>query len=91
MKIFRHLFFQGAMALLGMGLLASSGRAQNAALFAVLAYPTNNQAFTAPTNLYVHAQFTDTNPVQTVQYFSGTNLIGVFPGRTSQQVGGHGD
>jgi len=77
MKIFRHLFFQGAMALLGMGLLASSGRAQNAALFAVLAYPTNNQAFTAPTNLYVHAQFTDTNPVQTVQYFSGTNLIGV--------------
>ena len=78
MKIFQRLvFFQGAMALLAMGILASNVRAQNAVLFTVLANPTNNQAFTAPANLYVHAQFTDTNPVQTVQYFSGNNLIGV--------------
>ena len=46
--------------------------------FAVsLGYPTNGQAFLAPATIGVHAQVTDSNVVQTVQYFSGATSIGV--------------
>jgi hypothetical protein len=39
-------------------------------------YPTNGQTFTAPANVGVHAWVIDSNLVQTVQYFSGTNSLG---------------
>src|ERR1039458_3062302 len=39
-------------------------------------YPTNGQTFTTPANVGVHAWVIDSNLVQTVQYFSGTNSLG---------------
>ena len=36
-----------------------------------LYYPSNNQAFGAPTNIYIHARVTDSNVIQTVQFFAG--------------------
>lgn len=39
-------------------------------------YPTNNQVFTGPTNIGLHASVTDSNIVETMAYYSGTNLIG---------------
>jgi hypothetical protein len=40
-------------------------------------YPTNGQAFTAPANVGVHALVTDSNVVQTMQYFANGNSIGL--------------
>jgi hypothetical protein len=39
-------------------------------------YPTNGQSFVAPATVGVHALVTDSNIVQTVQYFSGATSIG---------------
>ncbi|EEF60252.1 Ig-like domain-containing protein [Pedosphaera parvula] len=39
-------------------------------------YPTNNQAFTAPTNINIYTRITDSNLVNTVQFFAGTNSLG---------------
>jgi Bacterial Ig domain len=41
-----------------------------------LVYPTNNQVFTAPTNITLAARVTDSNLVTTVQFFAGTIGIG---------------
>jgi cupin superfamily acireductone dioxygenase involved in methionine salvage len=43
-----------------------------------LAYPTNNQTFTAPANIYVHAAMTDSNLVNAVQYFANDQSIGII-------------
>jgi hypothetical protein len=40
-------------------------------------YPTNGQTFTALANIGVHAWVTDSNVVRAVQYFAGTNSIGI--------------
>jgi len=54
-------------------------------------YPTNDQLFAAPANVGVHARVTDSNVVQTVQYFANgtsigtvTNLSGVLLTNTTQ-------
>jgi hypothetical protein len=39
-------------------------------------YPTNGEVFIAPADVGVHARVTDSNVVRTVQYYSGTTLIG---------------
>ena len=39
-------------------------------------YPTNGQIFAAPANVGVHARVTDSNVVQTVQYFANGGSIG---------------
>ena len=39
-------------------------------------YPTNGQMFAAPANIGVHARVTDSNVVQTVQYFANSVSIG---------------
>jgi hypothetical protein len=39
-------------------------------------YPTNGQVLSAPANVGLHARVTDSNVVQTVQYFYGTTSIG---------------
>ena len=39
-------------------------------------YPTNGQSFTTPTNIPLYAFVTDSNIVQTVQFFAGTNSVG---------------
>ena len=46
-------------------------------------YPTNGQTFAAPANIAVHAWVTDSNLVQTVQYFSGSNSIGIVTNTSS--------
>ena len=54
--------------------------AQNtpSATFAVgLYYPTNGQTYTGPTNVAMHAWVTDSNVVETVQYFNGTHSLGI--------------
>src|SRR5580698_5974265 len=45
-------------------------------------YPTNGETFTAPANIGVHAQVADSNVVETVQYFAGTNSIGLVSNKT---------
>ena len=40
-------------------------------------YPTNGQVFLAPANIGVHARVTDSNVVETVQYFSNGTLLGI--------------
>ena len=40
-------------------------------------YPTNGQMFLAPATIGVHAKVTDSNVVQTVQYFAGGTSIGL--------------
>ncbi|HVM49490.1 MAG TPA: Ig-like domain-containing protein [Candidatus Acidoferrum sp.] len=40
-------------------------------------YPTNGQRFDAPANIGLHAWVVDSNIVRTVQYFAGTNSIGI--------------
>ena len=46
--------------------------------FAVsLWYPASGQVFLAPATIGVYAKVTDSNAVKTVQYFSGTNSIGI--------------
>ncbi len=40
-------------------------------------YPTNGQIFLAPATIGVHARVTDSNVVETVQYFSGETSIGI--------------
>ena len=47
--------------------------AQTIAPTIILANPTNGAVFLAPANLYVHAQWTDSNAVKSVQYFAITN------------------
>jgi hypothetical protein len=49
----------------------------NLALAVSFWYPTNGQTFTAPANIGIHAWVVDSNVVQTVQYFAGTNSIGI--------------
>jgi hypothetical protein len=39
-------------------------------------YPTNGQMFAAPANVGVHARMTDSNVVQTIQYFANGTSIG---------------
>jgi hypothetical protein len=41
-------------------------------------YPTNGQMFAAPANVGVHARVTDSNVVQTVQYFANGTSIGII-------------
>ena len=77
MKTFKHLVLSVAMPLLALGVMTGIGRSQNAVLVTLLSNPTNNQAFSAPANIYVHARMADTNRVQTVQYFSGSTSIGL--------------
>jgi len=43
-----------------------------------LFYPTNGQTFTLPTNIYVHAAVTDSNPVTAIQYFANDVSIGII-------------
>ena len=59
--------------------LLSAGRAasQTIPTTIVLANPTNGQSFVAPASIYVHAQFTDSNLVKYVQYYSGASTIGL--------------
>jgi hypothetical protein len=40
-------------------------------------YPTNGQTFRAPANVGVHARVTDSNVVETVQYFANGSSIGI--------------
>ena len=40
-------------------------------------YPANHQSFTAPANVPVQAWVTDTAIVRTVEYFAGTNVLGI--------------
>ena len=40
-------------------------------------YPTNGQTFTAPATVGVHALVTDSNVVQTMQYFANGSSIGI--------------
>ena len=39
-------------------------------------YPTNGQTFAAPANIGIHARVTDSNVVQTVQYFANSISLG---------------
>jgi hypothetical protein len=39
-------------------------------------YPTNGEWYAAPATIGIHARVADSNVVETVQYFSGTNSIG---------------
>ena len=57
--------------------LAGVARSQTIPFGIALFAPTNHQAFLAPANIYVHARVTDSNVVQTVQYFAGTTSIGL--------------
>jgi len=40
-------------------------------------YPTNGETYFAPADIGIHAAVADSNVVETVQYFSGTNSIGI--------------
>ena len=42
-----------------------------------LTYPTNGQTFAAPTNITMRALVTDSNAVTAVQFFAGTNSLGI--------------
>ena len=83
MKTFQRLVLSVVISLLALSLLAASGHSQTTPLVTVLANPTNSQTFAAPANIYVHAQLTDTNPIQTVQYFSGSTRIGLVTNTSS--------
>ncbi|HZM03316.1 MAG TPA: Ig-like domain-containing protein [Candidatus Saccharimonadales bacterium] len=54
-----------------------TARAQTSPLTTLLSNPTNNQTFSAPASIYVHARMADTNLIRTVQYFSGATSIGI--------------
>ncbi len=45
-------------------------------------YPTNGETYTTPTNIGVHALVADSAVVETVQYFAGTNSIGIVTNKT---------
>ncbi|HSY19719.1 MAG TPA: Ig-like domain-containing protein, partial [Candidatus Acidoferrales bacterium] len=72
MKTFSRLLLCGLLFFL-VGMARSQTIPFGIALFA----PTNHQAFLTPANIYVHARVTDSNVVQTVQYFAGTTSIGL--------------
>jgi hypothetical protein len=57
--------------------MAGIARSQSVPFTVGLYYPTNNQVFGAPANIYVHASVTDSNIVNSVQYFSGGTSIGL--------------
>src|SRR5204862_3574963 len=42
-----------------------------------LLYPMNGQTFLAPANIELHPLVVDSNLVETVEYFSGTNSLGI--------------
>ena len=51
-------------------------------------YPTNGQVFLAPATIGVHAKVTDSNVVNTVQYFSGATSIGIVTNTGRVLLGG---
>jgi len=83
MKTFKPALLSNIFPWIAFSLLAVANMGRAAGLYAVLAAPMNNQAFVAPANIYVHAQLTDTNPIQTIQYFSGNVSIGLVTNASS--------
>ena len=77
MKTFNRLIWSASLLLSSLCLVTGMARGQSVPLAVAIYYPTNNQAFGAPANIYVHARVTDSNVIQTVQYFSGTTSIGL--------------
>ncbi len=83
MKHLRQRLFSSAILAGWLFLVTETGSGQSVPLnvpvpFTVsLFYPTNHQSFGAPANIYVHARVTDSNVIQSVQYFSGGTSIGV--------------
>ena len=78
MQTFRFRLLRGVLTcacLLNLGSNAAHG--QSVPFNISFWYPTNGQTFLAPATIGVHAQLTDSNVVETVQYFSGTNSIGI--------------
>jgi uncharacterized metal-binding protein len=71
-RLLRILF--PCVCLLGLG--GNVVHAQSPPLSVSFFYPSNGQAFLAPANIALYAQVTDSNVVQTVQFFSGTASIG---------------
>lgn len=57
--------------------LNNVARAQSVPFVVSFWYPTNGEGFIGPTNIGVHALVTDSNIVKMVQYFSGTNSVGI--------------
>jgi Big-like domain-containing protein len=77
MKVFRRTIFEFTFLIGLLFLMTGIARSQSVPFAAGLYYPTNNQIFGAPANIYVHASVTDSNVVRTVQYFSGATSIGL--------------
>ena len=77
MKIFSRAAFTFALQAGLFLLMAGIARSQSISpLMVSLYYPTDNQTFGTPANIYVHARVTDSNLVETVQYFASTTSIG---------------
>src|ERR1039458_2333459 len=77
MKIFNRLIWSASLLLSSLCLVTGMARGQSVPFAIAIYYPTNNQTLGAPANIYVHARMTDSNVIQTVQYFSGTTSIGL--------------
>ena len=77
MKIFNRLIWSASLLLSSLCLVTGMARGQSVPFAIAIYYPTNNQTLGAPANIYIHARVTDSNVIQTVQYFSGTTSIGL--------------
>jgi hypothetical protein len=77
MKNFNRLVLSASTLLSSLVFMAGIARGQSVPFTIGLYYPTTNQTFGAPASIYVHARVTDSNLIQTVQYFSGTTSIGL--------------
>jgi hypothetical protein len=76
MKTFNRVVLSATILLGSLCLMAGTVRGQSVPFSVALYYPTNNQAFGAPANIYMHARVTDSNLIQTVQFFSGATSLG---------------
>src|ERR1017187_9035739 len=77
MKTFNRLIWSASLLLSSLCLVTGMARGQSVPFAIAIYYPTNNQTLGAPANIYIHARVTDSNVIQTVQYFSGTTSIGL--------------